>query len=144
VESDLEQFVVHLQALNRHLRSSVFDQHMQPVTRVQWLLMRRLHHKGGSTIGQLAEHLDVRASTMSQMLDRLEKQDYVTREQDVLDARVKIIKLTPAGEAIIEQMQASWLQSLAEPFEHLGKEEQDTLVQLMKKLANHLPRRGDV
>jgi DNA-binding MarR family transcriptional regulator len=144
METELEQFVACLQALNRHLRSAAFDQNKQPVTRVQWLLLRKLHHKGGRTIGQLAEHLDVRPSTMSQMLDRLEKLGYVTRESDPQDARVKLIQLTESGRSIILETESNWTRSLAEPFEKLNEEERNTIVGLMKKLSDHLPKRGDV
>jgi DNA-binding MarR family transcriptional regulator len=143
MESELEQFVAYLQALNRHLRSAAFDQNKQPITRVQWLLMKKLYLKGGRTIGQLAEHLDVRPSTMSQMLDRLEKSGYVSRESDPQDARVKMIKLTETGRKIIIETDSIWIESLAEPFERLEEEEKKMLVQLMKKLSDHLPKRGD-
>src|SRR5437870_837281 len=125
VHNDLEHFVAHLQTVNRHLRSAVFDRGQQPVTRVQWLLMRHLNRSGGSTIGQLAERLDVRASTMSQMLDRLEKQGYLLRQQDPADARVKMIRLTTAGESVIRQTETYWLESLAEPFNKLEPQERE-------------------
>jgi DNA-binding MarR family transcriptional regulator len=141
--ANLESLLAYLQAINRHLRTAAFDQSQQPITRVQWLLLRHLHCKDGMTIGQLAAHLDVRASTMSQMLDRLEKTGYVTREQDALDARVKIIKLTRTGQEIILKTEVTWKESLAEPFGHLNEEEKEMLVRLMKKLSDHLPKRGD-
>lgn len=138
---DMEQFVAHLQKVNRHLRSAVFDGGQQPVTRVQWLLMRHLKRSGGSTIGQLADRLDVRASTMSQMLDRLEKQEYLVRLQDPADARVKLIRLTAEGERVIQQTEKHWLDSLAEPFSKLEPEERQQLAHLMQRLADQIQGR---
>ncbi|WP_020618050.1 MarR family winged helix-turn-helix transcriptional regulator [Paenibacillus daejeonensis] len=138
MHSEMEQFVAHLQRVNRHLRSSVFEGNQQPVTRVQWLLMRHLKRSGGSTIGQLAERLDVRASTMSQMLDRLEKQGYLVRQQDPADARVKLIRLTEEGHSVIAQTEKHWLDSLAEPFNKLEPEEREQLARLMQRLADQI------
>lgn len=146
-KAELEHFVVSLQTLNRYLRSTTFDkgnQSNQPVTRVQWLLLRHLHRKGGTTIGQLAAHLDVRASTMSQMLDRLEKAGYVYRQSDTQDARVKTVNLSDNSKAIITHMEANWIESLAEPFSHLSSEEREQLVETMQKLLSQLPKRDEV
>ncbi|WP_168120311.1 MarR family transcriptional regulator [Paenibacillus sp. HB172176] len=141
---ELEQFVDHMQRINRYLRSEAFDKNKQEITRVQWMLMRKLKcSRDGVTIGQLAEHLDVRASTMSQMLDRLEKLDYVARKGSEEDARVKLVQLTEAGRALITQMEAAWLESLEEPFAHFSETERQQLVSLMTKLSNHLPRKGE-
>lgn len=139
MDAQIEQFVASLQALNRHLRSSAFDAGSSPVTRVQWLLLRQLQRSGGATIGQLATMLDVRASTMSQMLDRLERSGFVTRTQDAVDARIRIVQLTEAGERTIRDSEQAWRRALAEPFAGLEEDERDRLVELMRKLTEQLP-----
>ena len=139
MDAQIEQFVASLQAVNRHLRSSAFDSGGLPVTRVQWLLLRQLQRSGGATIGQLADLLDVRASTMSQMLDRLERSGFVTRTQDAVDARIRIVKLTEAGLRTIRSSEEAWRKALAEPFAALAEEERDRLVELMRKLTENLP-----
>lgn len=143
MKAELDQFLVHLQALNRYLRGAAFDPSRRPITKVQWLLMRHLHRSGGLTIGQLAEKLDVRASTMSQMLDRLEKSGYVVRAADPQDARVKMITLTEAGRDVIAQTELIWTEALSEPFGGLDAEEREALVRLMRKLSDRLPKRGE-
>lgn len=138
----LEQFIAYLQSINRFMRTSAFDADTHQITRVQWLLLRHLHHKGTTSIGHLARHLDVRPSTMSQMIDRLEKTDLVCRETDLQDARFKKIRLTPKGLSMIRQVESLWLEALSNPFEHLSAEEKHSLLILMGKLNDHLPKRG--
>lgn len=137
----LEHFVAHLQTINRHIRNSGSNPNLQQITRVQWLLLRHLKRRGGCTIGQLADYLNVRSSTMSQMIDRLEKANLVSREMTPADARVKNVCLTEAGEDMIRQSEAHWIQELAGPFEHFSEEERTQLVNLMKKLVDHLPKK---
>jgi len=142
METNVDAFLASLQALNRHLRSSAFDAG-RALTKVQWLLLRQLHRQGSASIGQLAAHLDVRASTMSQMLDRLERSGYITREPDPADARAKLVRLTETGRRTVGKTEEVWRNALTEPFERLDAEERETLARLMRKLSEQLPGRGD-
>ncbi len=51
----------------------------------------------------LAKHMSVTASTMSLMVDRLERGGYITRERSTTDRRRVDLRLTPAGVAIKRQ-----------------------------------------
>ena len=51
-------------------------------------------------VSELATHMGVTVSTMSIALDRLERQGYVARARAESDARVRHIRLTPAGERL--------------------------------------------
>jgi DNA-binding MarR family transcriptional regulator len=51
-------------------------------------------------LSQLAEHLGVTVSTMSISVDRLVRQGYVIRDRAENDARVRHVRLTPAGERL--------------------------------------------
>jgi DNA-binding MarR family transcriptional regulator len=139
----LHSFVMNMQAINRYLRSMVSDQSENPVTRVQWLLLRHLQRNGSSTIGELAEHLDVRSSTMSQMVDRLEKNGIVYRSAGQKDARVKTVALSEKGKEIIQDREMLWVDSLAQPFQSFSTEEKETLLNLMDKLVSHIPKKRD-
>jgi DNA-binding MarR family transcriptional regulator len=139
----LHSFVMNMQAINRYLRSMASDQSENPVTRVQWLLLRHLQRHGSCTIGELAEHLDVRSSTMSQMVDRLEKNGIVYRSAGQKDARVKTVALSEKGKEIIQKREKLWVDSLAQPFQNFSIEEKETLLNLMDKLVSHIPKKRD-
>jgi DNA-binding MarR family transcriptional regulator len=141
VNEKLEALIVHLQQINRFLRSSVFEQKTEQVTRVQWLILRHLRRNGPRTIGELATQLDVRSSTMSQMIDRLEKNAWVCRTVDDHDARVKLIHLTDHGNALMNQIELASIENMAQPFEQLSDDEQAQLVQLLKKLSSFIPKK---
>ncbi|MCS7461085.1 MarR family transcriptional regulator [Paenibacillus doosanensis] len=134
----LEQFLTHMQTINRHMRSKVFDQQPDALTRVQWLLLRHLHRNGTRTIGQLAVHLDVRPSTMSQMIDRLEKSRLVYRECSQPDARVKNVGLTDEGKDLIRRTEALWMEALNDSFNLFTEREQADLIGYMERLTRGL------
>ncbi|WML52629.1 MarR family transcriptional regulator [Neobacillus sp. PS3-12] len=139
----LHSFVMNMQTINRYLRSMGTNQLENPVTRVQWLLLRHLQRNGSCTIGELAEHLDVRSSTMSQMVDRLEKNGIVYRSAGQKDARVKTVALSEKGKEIIQDREMLWVDSLAQPFQNFSTEEKETLLNLMDKLVSHIPKKRD-
>ncbi|UOF89615.1 MarR family transcriptional regulator [Fodinisporobacter ferrooxydans] len=140
----LQLFLTDLQVINRYLRSNVFDPNERPITRVQWLLLRYIDKNCGCTIGELANYVDVRSSTMSQMIDRLEKNGLVYRECGKEDARIKKVYLHDKGLALIKRMKSLYIKSLAEPFESFSNEEKETFIGLMEKFVRHIPRKkGD-
>ncbi len=53
-----------------------------------------------TSLGELAEHMGVTASTMSISVSRLERQGYLRKDRDVVDGRVVSLRLTEAGEAV--------------------------------------------
>ncbi|MCM3601659.1 MarR family transcriptional regulator [Robertmurraya korlensis] len=142
-EKQLEQFVDCVQAIGRHMkRSQRNSQEGTEITKTQWLILRFLAKQDGCTIGQLAERLEVRSSSMSQMIDRLELAGTVYREPDKNDARTRIVKLTEAGKETISNMKHSRMEMIAGPFNQLTREEQNTLVEIMMKMTTNFKLHG--
>jgi DNA-binding MarR family transcriptional regulator len=57
----------------------------------------------GTNLLELARHMGVTASTMSLMVDRLERGGHLTRERSKEDGRRVVLRLTPAGARIKRQ-----------------------------------------
>ncbi|MHB1682200.1 MAG: MarR family winged helix-turn-helix transcriptional regulator [Bacilli bacterium] len=138
-----ERFQVAMQNINRNIRGGFFEPGGHPVTRVQWLIMQILWRKGDCAIGELADQMDVRPSTMSQMLDRLEKFDFTKRIPNPADSRSRLVTLTDEGRTLIHRVQSSWMQKLNEPLEQMSEEEQIALIHLLEKLSKQFPKRND-
>jgi DNA-binding MarR family transcriptional regulator len=139
----LEPFLVSWQTINRHLRKGSLAQGAGPITRVQWLILRHLQTGERLSVGQLAEFLHVRASTMSQMLDRLERERLVCRTPDPKDSRTRLVQLTRDGYDLIRRIEAVWMERLAQPLQRLSPEEQATLIRLLGKLADYFSQSED-
>lgn len=139
----LHSFVINIQQINRYLRSMGSEQTEHSVTRVQWMVLRQLERNGSCTIGELADHLDVRSSTMSQMIDRLEKNGVVYRSSIQQDARIKTVALSEKGKKIIQEREMLWVDSLAKPFENFSNEEKEILLSLMDQLVSHIPKKRE-
>ena len=106
------------------------------------LLVAVLNHDGASQ-RDLAEQLDVRPSSMTEMLTKLEKNNLIVRKQDEKDQRVMHIHLTEEGKKSAEEILESKDHSAASFFQALSEEEQEQLMLLVKKLSAGLEAEDD-
>jgi DNA-binding MarR family transcriptional regulator len=139
-----EQLYTLIHKINRKLRHPKFnstDQNVVPsITKVQWWILKTVWEQKQCTAGYLAKMIGVRPSTMSQMLDRLEKAGFVSRFTDPADARVRIIRLTDRGQNMFHNSESKFVEKLAGPLGYLTPEEQQFLIVLLEKLAEHFPQ----
>jgi DNA-binding MarR family transcriptional regulator len=70
------------------------------VTQAEAHILAFLHERGSSTIGTLHDAFGHRRSTLTSVLDRLEKRRLLNRTSDTADRRAVIVKLTKAGETL--------------------------------------------
>lgn len=106
-----------------------------PVGHGQGRLLGMIAREGEINQKDLVEHLDIRPSSLSEMLGKLETEGYIQRQKDEADKRSVIISITEAGRNIIsETMQArrDYVNALFAP---LSLEEQEQMITLLEKLA---------
>ena len=97
-----------------------------------------LHHLAAAgdslPLGQLAERLSCVKSNITQLVDRLEADGFVTREADPNDRRSRLAVMTAAGRKAYEQGARVQQQSEKEIFSALTDEEGRQLAALMTKV----------
>lgn len=82
----------------------------------------------------IEEEFRVRRSSVTSVLQLLEKNEYITRESVAKDARLKKIVLTDKGRKVHEQVYQMILSEEGKVLQVLTKEEQDQLFVLLEKL----------
>jgi len=95
-----------------------FKAHMGQVAEKYGLTTMQLHAlhaiaDGHVTMGKVAQTMHCDASNVTGIIDRLTALEFVIRQEDPRDRRVKSLQLTPRGSAILEHV-------LAELPERLG------------------------
>ena len=85
-------------------------------------------------LGQLAERLACVKSNITQLIDRLEADGFVTREPDPNDRRSRLAVMTIAGRKAYEQGTRIQQESEREIFARLTDEEGRQLVTLIAKV----------
>ena len=89
---------------------------------------------------QLGQALDVSAPNLAVTLDRMVEQGWVRRERSERDRRAQLVRLTPAGQALVTRAR-----KIAQTMEHealkvLSPAEQGLLIELLHRLAQKRPR----
>ncbi|WP_461205270.1 MarR family winged helix-turn-helix transcriptional regulator [Clostridium sp. DL1XJH146] len=73
-------------------------------TRVQWLVMYNLNIFDKINQRELADKMDLKASTIVRLIDRMEKEELVERTKDNEDRRVTYLSLTEKGQERIKKL----------------------------------------
>ncbi|MFN2108750.1 MAG: MarR family winged helix-turn-helix transcriptional regulator [Anaerolineae bacterium] len=101
-----------------------------------------LWDQDGQTHTELAGRLHIQASTVTKMVQRMEKAGFVERRNDPDDQRVSRVYLTPAGYAIREDVNRVWRQLEDETFDGFTLEEQVLLRRFFLQMRENLFRFG--
>jgi DNA-binding MarR family transcriptional regulator len=103
--------------------------------RGQTQLLSLISRKNGASQRDLAEEMDMRPSSMTEMLLRVEAAGFVTRKQDENDQRVVRVFLTKAGEGALMQSNDAVPDLAAALFDCLTEEEQTQMLALVEKCS---------
>ena len=100
----------------------------------QLFLLLALYEKDGSTPQELSSRLALNSSTLTGILDRLEKKGLIKRENNVHDRRSIVIKLTDRAKSIKDLLWDIYEKVNGELRSALSQEEIDQLYNIMNKL----------
>jgi DNA-binding MarR family transcriptional regulator len=103
-------------------------------------MLHALREKEGRTHSELAAHLQVQPSTMTKMVQRLERAGFVERRSDPEDERVSRVYLTPAGRTVTADMEKVLHQIEGETFASFTDEERARLRRYMLRIRDNLMR----
>ncbi|MBC1493461.1 MarR family transcriptional regulator [Listeria booriae] len=107
--------------------------------RGQGRVLALLKMKPEITQKELAFLLDMRGQSLGELLSKLERSDYITREPSEADRRVMNVKLTEAGAEAAEQAQDAEYDS-SNLFDVLSEEEQNNLHDYMQRVTDELEK----
>ncbi len=110
----------------------------QRMHRGQAHLLSIISRKNGASQRDLAEEMDVRPSSMTEALLKMEAAGLITRKQDENDQRIMRIFLAEAGEKAVRQSNVAALDLTTGLFNGLTSEEQVQLLSLIEKLSASL------
>ena len=103
--------------------------------RGQSFLLSLISRNNGASQGELGEEMDVRPSSMTEMLLKMEQAGLIVRKQDEKDQRVMRVFLTDAGEKAASQSDVADLDLTTTIFNCLTTEEQTQMLTLIQKIS---------
>ncbi|MCL2756368.1 MAG: MarR family transcriptional regulator [Firmicutes bacterium] len=102
MEKELQNKMALVQYMMQKKRKKEIKGEFDP-THGQGRILEALKNYDGISLRDLAYILDLAPSSMSEMLSKLEKKGYVTREIDEQDKRAQVIKLTDKAKSVEQE-----------------------------------------
>jgi DNA-binding MarR family transcriptional regulator len=96
--------------------------------------------EAGIRPSDLAEQVGVTRATMTGLLDLLEKADLIAREADPKDRRALVIKITPAGSAMVDRVCPIHMRNIVNLFRDLSSADHQALRSCLEKIQAGLGR----
>ncbi len=103
-------------------------------------LMECTARNPGVSSRELCEFLDLRPSSLSEMLSRAEADGLITRSVDESDRRVQRVSLSPKGQRIVTEMENARSLDAQKKTSCLTEEEKEQFCVLCDKLSGHIER----
>lgn len=104
------------------------------LTPVQAKTLNFLYHDGESTAGELCQRMAVDSATLTGLLDRMEKQSWISRQSCQSDGRVMMIGLTQSGLSLAEQVSSLAPEANASFLKQFSDAEKMMLTDLLQRL----------
>jgi len=108
----------------------------------QGFILFHLWHHDGIAQNVIAHAMHLSPATVTNTLQRMERDGWITRERDAEDQRIVRVRLTEKARALHDEVQASFRDLEKDVTSVLTKEERETLHELLVKLHEHLAPEG--
>jgi len=94
-----------------------------------------VYHKGKQPIQRVGERMLMANSSMTYVIDKLEKRNLVKRIESEGDRRITYVDLTEEGRTFFESIFKVHVQTLKDMYRVLEAEEQRDLIDLLKRIG---------
>ena len=112
----------------RHLLSDV------DLTEQQWRVLRVVQESGKVDPTEIAEQACLLLPSLTRILQKLEQKGLISREQDMVDRRRQVIRITAAGEKIIDANIAASIAIVDRTRQKMGEDRYEALLDLLNQL----------
>lgn len=92
----------------------------------------------------LAEAVGIEGPSLVRLLDQLEAAGLVVRKEDATDRRAKVLSLTPAGQAVVAQIEADLDRLRKAVFATVGAADFEASLRVFQAVHDHLHTISDV
>ncbi|UOM35109.1 MarR family winged helix-turn-helix transcriptional regulator [Acuticoccus sp. I52.16.1] len=132
----LDDQIGYLMRLATQRHTAIFQDRMnEGLTPTQFSLLTRLAEVGPSSQNHLGRLAALDVATVKGVVDRLTAKGLVVVSPDPRDGRLRIVSLSPRGEALIPQLRERGHEITEDTLKPLTSRERETIVRLLRKLT---------
>jgi DNA-binding MarR family transcriptional regulator len=109
----------------------------------QIIVMYALSWLGPLPISTLAQRLRLSLAATSQLVDRLVEGQFVAREEDPEDRRVRLVRMRPHGRQFMDRLDEMRRRELGEAFDRLPPKVRGRLTDVLREAVEYLSKEED-
>ena len=134
-DQSLKLFIVlsrAYRAVNEHVNKRIQRYGLNPT---EFAVLELLFHKGDQPLQQIGGKILLASGSMTYVIDKLEKKEYIRRVACAEDRRVTFAQITEKGKKLIEQVFPAHHNEIDRLMSVLSEEEKDTAIELLKRIG---------
>jgi len=139
LKSDVDQVVetiLYLYTESRRITKELARR--ADLTGPQLTVVKLLETIGDLSLSELSERIRAQNSTVTGIIDRMEREGLVTRERSREDRRVVYIKLTAKGRELAQEIPVEPMEIFKGALESLSAQEMKDLMRILTKVAKRV------
>lgn len=133
----LKAFVVlsrAFQSIRKRVEEDIKDLGLNPT---EFAVLELIYNKGDQPIQKIGEKVLIASSSITYVVDQLEKKKLIKRKSCPNDRRVTHATITPEGTDLMDTVFPQHRATMNEIFGGLDSEEKENLIEQLKKLGFH-------
>lgn len=111
------------------------DMNQYGLNPTEFSVLELLYHKGDQPIQHIGKKILLASSSITYVVDKLEKKEYVVRKACPTDRRVIFASITEKGQAFMEEVFPKHTEVIEDIFGDLSEEQLEELIVLLKKIG---------
>lgn len=136
-ELSLKLFIVINRALEELRKKATEDVKRHGLNLTEFAVLELLYHKGAQPIQVIGKKVLLASSSITYVIDQLEKKGFLKRQACPKDRRVTHATLTEEGEELIARIFPEHRRAIAQMFTPLSTEEKRIAIEWMKEIGFH-------
>ncbi|GAK13194.1 transcriptional regulator, MarR family [Geomicrobium sp. JCM 19039] len=136
-ERSLKLFVVLTRALEAIKKKVEIDIRSHGLNPTEFAVIELLYNKGDQPVQKIGEKVLIASSSITYVVDKLEKRGFTERRPCPSDRRITYVTLTEAGKTFMDESFPCHVEAIENIMEGLSASEKDEVIQLLKKLGGH-------
>ncbi|MFQ5535315.1 MAG: MarR family winged helix-turn-helix transcriptional regulator [Sphingomonadales bacterium] len=104
----------------------------------RWRVLAVLHARDRRSIGELAAYTVMDQSTLSRVIDQMERDGLVERRQGRLDSRVVEVHILEAGNKAFDTILPKAMREMDFALKNFSEEERQALFRLLHKILDNI------
>lgn len=142
MEFNLDRWVGHITENAMKQISDAFSRRLKNtgVTRIQWIAMFYINRNEFISQRELSKLMNFQESSATRLIERMEREDFITKVPSELDKRVTFVKLTKSGENLFNSLLPYGDEFNNDLIEGIDADDLDTFERVLEQMSKNITK----